>query len=233
MKNFRDIGYENIKKGLLFRSEALISLSKEDQTLLMSKNLRTVVDLRTLDENQREKDMDLPSVKNVSISILPTDKESQQEIGPVNVMGLQLPDLAVCYRQLVRPNRKEMWTEIFNLLLEDNDPVLFHCSQGKDRTGVVVAMILSALGVSKETIYQDYLLTNVNPVFAPSYEQFAATLPEEVRKAFFAHFGANKEYLDAMFDEINKVYGSINSFFKECCSLDEDKLKALRTKYLK
>ena len=43
---------------------------------------------------------------------------------------------------------------------------------------------------------------------------------------------SNKEYLDATFDEIDKVYGSVDKFFKECCSLDDNKLKALRDKYL-
>ena len=232
MKNLRDFAYGNMKKGQLFRSEALSHLSNEDIALLKNNKIKNVIDLRMPEEVIHEKDMDIDGFKTINLSLLPQDKESEEEMKTINVKGMQLPDYSIAYRQIVRPNRKEIWSKIFDLLLNEEGAFLFRCSQGKDRTGVVVAVVLSALGIDKETIYKDYLLTNNGLVFSPQFEQFAATLPEEVRKAFIEHFSAREQYLDAAFDEINKIYGSIDNFLKECCELDADKLARLRSKYL-
>ena len=232
MKNFRDFAYGDMKKGLLFRSEALTHLSKEDLTLLKDNRIKSVIDLRTPEEVAHEKDVVIDGIKSINLSLLPQDRESEKEMKTVDVKGMQLPDYSIAYRQIVRPNRKEIWSKIFDLLLNEEGAFLFHCSQGKDRTGVVVALILSALGIDKETIYKDYLLTNNGLVFSPQFEQFAATLPEEVRQVFIEHFSAREQYLDAAFDEIDKVYGSIDNFLKECCLLEADKLAKLKSKYL-
>ena len=232
MKNLRDFAYQNMKKGLLFRSEALTNLSQEDRELLINKGIKYIIDLRMPEEIAKAKDVVLPNVKSINFSLLIKDKDEAKEMGTVIVKGLELPDYSIAYRQIVRPNRKEIWSQIFDTLISNEGAFLFHCSQGKDRTGVAVMIILSALGIDKETIYQDYLLTNNGLVFSPDFEQFAASLPDEVRIAFIEHFSARAIYLDASYDEINKIYGSMDEFLKQCCSLDADKLSKLRNKYL-
>ena len=230
MKNFRDFSCGNIKKGLLFRSEALARVTSEDIALLTSKNMKLVVDLRLPDEREKDQDQDIPGATNISLPLLGQDDASAKP-KTVFVNSLELPDLGEYYRGMVSPNRKEIWTKIFDLLLEAEGGVLFHCSGGKDRTGVTAAIILSALGASKEEIYQDYLETNKNPITSPGFEQFLATLDEDTRAKLLSYSSAKKEYLDLSFTEIDKLYGSLDGFFFECCSLDAKKRGKLLEKY--
>lgn len=221
MKNFREVNYANIKDRLLFRSESLYSLSKEEQELLIISGVTTIVDLRGVDERAAREDTIIKGIKNVSIPLSVID-----DARLITYRGLQLPDLKECYQQLVSLNLKEAWSNIFEILLNNNG-VLFHCSQGKDRTGVVIAVILNALGIDKEIIFKDYLLTNERPVFFGNQD-----LPKEVQEILADYFSAKPEYLQAAFDYIKEQYGSIEDFLKKCCSLDEAKIAAFRNKYL-
>lgn len=177
-------------------------------------------------------DPEIPGVKHVHAPILPEKDGAPEEDPPVNINGVNLPDLKRSYRTLVSPQRKSIWSQIFTILLENNaEAVLFHCSEGKDRTGVVIAIILSALGICKEKIYEDYLLTNQSPL---AFREYAKQIEvKEIRELILHYFEANKEYLDEAFSEIDRLYGSLDGFFSSCCDLDEKKIAALRTKYLK
>lgn len=231
MENFREIDYKSIKKGSFYRGKALVNLSEEDIDLLVNKcHIRTVVDLRAPEEIEKAKDQKLKGVKNISVPLFNSNKT---EMKSVNVMGMDLPDMAAIYRELVYEDKKEAWSQIFDLLLENKgDGIMFHCTSGKDRTGVTTAIILSLLGIDKETIYEDYLLTNQNMYNDNGFMQFVKTLPKEVGKAFLDHFSAKKEYLDAVFDEIDSRYGSLDNFYEQCCGLDKDKIVVLKNKYL-
>ena len=219
---FRDFGYKNVKKGMLFRSAILNDLSSEDQNILIENNIKTIVDLRGIDERTARPDTPIKDIDNISVplSVIGDAK-------PIVYKGLTLPDLIDCYHQLVAIELKEAWSKIFDLLLNNEGGILFHCSQGKDRTGVVSAVILTALGVDKETILYDYLLTNEKPVFFGNQD-----LPKEVQEILADYFSAKKEYLNASFEYIEKTYGSFNEFLYKCCSLDDKKISALKSKYL-
>ena len=233
MKNFRDFSYSNMKKGLLFRSEALTNISKGDIELLNANNIKTIIDLRVKEERDEEKDTPIDGINNVSISLLNPEYSSQKEPHIVTIKQFKLPDVSDIYRDIVNPKRAGAWSEIFNLLLENNNGAfLFHCSSGKDRTGVVAAIIQSALGLDKEIIYKDYLLTNSNAVNSPDFEKFLSSLDEETKNQFIDYSSAKKEYLDAMFDEVDKVYGSLDNFLLNNCSLNQDRIKKLKAKFL-
>ena len=126
--------------------------------------------------------------------MLPESKEGEDSpLKTVTIKHMTLPDMDNAYRELVRRDRQSAWSNIFNILLADNGgAVLYHCSAGKDRTGVVTAVILTALGVDKDTIYQDYLLTNEKPLY---YKKMALQMDPESREIFLDYFQAKKEYL--------------------------------------
>ena len=232
MRNFRDLAYLGLKEGLLLRSGSLYRLYQKDIDMLKNEhNLKVVVDLRSTAECAKRKDRVIEGVKQLHVPLIPETNGLAEQDPIINVGGLDLPDLKNCYRLLVVPTRKEAWTQIFNLLLENNGGVLFHCSAGKDRTGLVVAVILTALGYDKKTIYDDYLLTNQSNLY---HRKIARKIPDKTQREIFKnHFEAHKEYLDASFDEINKLYGSMDNFLKECCSLDDTKIAVLKKKYLR
>ena len=230
MKNFREIKYKNMKGGLLFRSDLLYHLNPKEKALLRDNNIKVVIDLRGPDEVEHLKDTNIKTIKFINLPLLPEKKED--EPSPiVTIKHMTLPDMPLAYRQLVKPDRKEAWSKIFDLLINNKEgAILFHCSAGKDRTGVLSAVILTALGIDKKTIYQDYLLTNEKPLY---YKKMALEMDEESREIFLDYFQAKKEYLDAAFDEINKTYASFDNFLLETCLIDNNKLAILKDKYLK
>ena len=225
MVNFRDFSRGNVKLTLLYRSEGLSKLSQNDICFFMGSNIKTIVDLRGDKEREAKPDTKIDGITNISIPLSVIG-----EAKPVVYRGLTLPDLIDCYEQLVSIKIKDAWKQIFNILLTSKDGVLFHCSQGKDRTGVVSAVILKALGVNEEEIFKDYLLTNVHPISIVDPEE--EPVSDEIKEILADYFSAKPEYLKAAFDYIDKTYGFFDAFLLECCDVDEEKHNQLKEKYL-
>ena len=227
MRNFRDLSYLGLKEGMICRSDVLYQLSKEEKRFLKKEhNIRITIDLRRKEERHRLKDSFIFGTRHYALPLA-----ADGEIKTVDILGMKLPEMPSFYKEIVGREKKPTWTKIFKLLLKNNKKgILYHCSSGKDRTGVLTAVILYVLGFDKKTIYEDYLLTNKNNLYYK--EHVPESLNEEQKKAYLDYLGANKEYLDTSFAEIDKVYGSMDNFLKETCSLDEEKIKRLRNKYL-
>ena len=238
LKNVRDISYGNIKPKRLIRGEALLKLPKGDKNKLLNEyNLKIVIDLRTSQEHADKPDIALEGVENIHIPLITMEEmgaSSEKEGKQLVVKNHALPDIYDYYRKMVTQKRKDDWTKLFDYLINNKEgSILIHCTAGKDRSGVATAIILSALGIDKETIYQDYLLTNENPVVPFSYKMFALSLDKKTRKEFMNYFKANEEYLDAAFDYIDELYGNMDNFLKDICGLSEEKRKQLKANYLK
>ena len=225
MKNLRDLSYVGLKPNMLIRSDALGELSNEDIALLRKHNVKTIIDIRGLNEIESKPDQIVDGINYLYIPLTMTKEPKTKDI-----KGMQFLDMIDAYTQLVDIERKESYQKIFEVLLNNNEGILYHCSEGKDRTGTLTAIILLALGIDKEIIYQDYLETNNSPL---SYKEFAKTLPEDVRELFIKEFSANKEYLDVIFNEIDKIYGNSDNFLLEVCNIDNNKRQLLKEKYLR
>ena len=211
---------------MIFRGGELSSLSLEDQELLSKKcNIKTIIDLRTIEEYNEKRDVEIGGIKNIHMPLL--NRED------MTLTPQQLPDMFDAYRKVIGKNKKEFWTKLFDILLDnENGAIMYHCTQGKDRTGVVTAVILSALGVNRNTIFEDYLLTNKFMSMPDEYKKYEEGMPEEVLKIFRGLFFVNQEFLEETFKEIDSLYGSMDNFLEECCSLDKTKLERLKAKYL-
>ena len=119
------------------------------------------------------------------------------------------------------------------LALPDTDALVFHCSAGKDRTGIGAALLLYTLGVPYSTIEADYVATNyyrnaTNEKMMGYMEQ-SLHVSEPVAKDMLS---ANKEYLQATFDAIRQQYGTVDQFLKDAVGLDDEKVKRLKEEFL-
>ena len=238
IRNVRDIAYLNMKEGKLFRGESLYKASKKDLKILYDKyQIRTIIDLRT---NQEHKDKPNKIYKDINYYHIPlitmeemgatSEKEGKRRV----LKEHKLPDIHDYYEKLVNENRKEVWSKLFDILLNNNEgAIYFHCTVGKDRSGIVSAIILSLLGINKEIIYQDYLLTNQSPIIPFSYKLFALMMDKQFRKEFMEYFKAKEEYLDSSFKYIDNNYQNIDNFYRKICSLDDNKINRLKELYLK
>lgn len=113
------------------------------------------------------------------------------------------------------------YKEFFRLLQDGNYlPLSFHCSAGKDRTGVATMLILSALDVDKETIMDDYLLSA--KLVEKKYADYVKMI-----KVIAPLVTVDKEYLDAAYSKIDEKYGSMTKFLTETLGVDIQKMKEM------
>ncbi|MDJ0943650.1 MAG: tyrosine-protein phosphatase [Kiloniellales bacterium] len=193
--NFRDVGGyatsdgRRVKKGVLYRSDDLSSLTREDLSTLSALGLSRVYDLRS-DVERDDKPNRLP---NGIPDADRTGGASERDITPVRAISpaeVEVVEIPVYYapldravsrrkivngevepgefhRLLVEQNRafardyRAQWATVIRRLTEpESTPSLIHCAEGKDRTGFAVAMVLLAVGVPEETVIEDYLLSN-------------------------------------------------------------------------
>ena len=235
--NARDLSqFENIKEKKLIRTEELSKLSSSDINKLKDEyNVKVVIDLRT-DKERKHKDKIIPDAKyyNIPISNYKDLKNVPDKKLRKHRNGL-FPNLCEYYRRLVNIDKKSFWTKIFNILLNNNDgAILWHCVQGKDRTGVVAAIISHCLGVNDQLIMEDYLFTNVHTKVPLKYRLLSIIFFFiGMRKEFIQLFTAREEYLKASFEYINNTYGGVDGFLNDVCGIDHNKKIKLQSIYLK
>jgi protein-tyrosine phosphatase len=129
------------------------------------------------------------------------------------------------YRDFVKTD-SHRFAELFEHLLSKPEPLLFHCTAGKDRTGLAAALILSALGVSEKDIWQDYLLTNQ---LYKRNSTGATTLSPEVLKIVWE---VQESFLKASLDVIEKEHGGMPNYLGQALKLSPAALQKLRATYL-
>ncbi len=160
--NFRDLGGYRTSDGRmvawrrLFRADGLNKLTAADRSQMIDLGLSTVIDLRTLDEAEQRGSFPVDEVPVRYVALPLTDVLPATE---------ELPDwkeaayVASRYGAMVSEGGPVLTQAIDVLASADALPAVMHCSAGKDRTGVLSALVLAFLGVPDETIIEDYALS--------------------------------------------------------------------------
>ena len=219
--NFRDLGGLEtkdgrvVKWGRIIRSDDLYNLTDSDLSYLNSLPLKTIVDFRAENEIQIAPDR-LPESLAIydSLSINPgnvLDFINNGNIDSIKAFQI-MKDLNIAL--VSDSNSVLQYQKFFKLIQNSNDaPLLFHCSAGKDRTGMGAALVLFALGISEDLIFDNYLKSNV--FLADKYKSL-----KEKNTAMSPFFEVHKEYLKAGIDEINKKYGSVDNYIVNTLNVD-------------
>ena len=166
--NFRDIGgYLNndgkkVKKGLYFRAGRQDRMSDMDLSKLSDLKISTQIDLRKPDEvlDQGRGPLEAMGAKYINIAVIPEGGSDQLSrlVGDTGISGKRY----LGYLEFGPTS----WLRLFGILADKaNLPVVLHCTAGKDRTGVSTAFLLSILGVSRDVIEEDYLITNLDNIY--------------------------------------------------------------------
>nr|MCR5420816.1 tyrosine-protein phosphatase [Lachnospiraceae bacterium] len=242
-------GGQSIRPGKLIRCGHLSELSDKDKGDLISL-VDTIIDLRSYSEYNKQPDImlegityhHLPIVDDLTAGIT-REKESDKEL---YLRFMNSPTDAkeyMCgmYRDFaLNKTAGENYSAFVKILLKShNKAVLWHCTAGKDRAGIAALIIEEILGVSKEDIINDYLMTNTylkkDIEFLNEYIKKQAGIPDDAPKATEALkylFGAEKEYIDAFYDTVRETFGSFEEYIEnELCISNEEVMK-LREMYL-
>ncbi|KRM90198.1 tyrosine-protein phosphatase [Fructilactobacillus florum] len=244
-------GYETrdghrVKWQKLIRTGSLGRLTATDLNYLEAYGVRADVDLRSKPEVNAAGDQLANS--NIVYHFTPVFNEDRTDNSqdPRDFRKLLENDphyghdhMVNTYVQMIsKKEPRQAFYRLFQTLLNNDqaeDAILFHCTAGKDRTGMAAVFILAALGVDEETIKHDYLLTN--EVVRDIIEQKVA----DVKQAGFSDQAAENlralycvdiDYLNAALAEIKQRYGSMDNFLHQGIGLSTADLTKLRQLYL-
>ncbi|MDR0712331.1 MAG: tyrosine-protein phosphatase [Prevotellaceae bacterium] len=228
--NFRDLGGytsgDDEKQTVwrkIFRSQALASLNDSDVEKLRELGVKTVIDFRDDDEVRRAPSRLPDSVNVIRLPIgLGSSDSAQRQLQRLLMSG-QL-DSVQGVRFMEDANRRlvaefaPQYKAFFAVLLQpESYPLVFHCTAGKDRTGFAAALLLSALKVEWNTVMEDYLLTNL--YLKP--QALMPQIPEQALPAMRQIWGVQPSYLNEAKSEIEKRYGSIDSYLQKELNIGE------------
>ena len=242
-RNFRDLGGyrtangRTVKWGLLYRSGSMTSLTPADYATLEQRGIRVVCDFRSTSERKAEP---VAWPKANSPRVLTTDYElDNAQFMPKGAMQDWTAEqaraaLAASYPRLLTQFNGQ-YRRMFDQLLAGRAPLAFNCSAGKDRTGIAAALLLTALGVPRATVIEDYLLTNqtLNPA-ALTQGRATANSPwmhmsPDILKAFM---GADRSYIEAAFAVIDSHPGGADGYLRQELGLGPVQIARLRKLYL-
>ena len=228
--NFRDLAElahaNGVRRGLIYRSDHLGALNEDDARQIASLGITRVVDFRGTNERLSA----MCALPGVAVHSLPIEPTIVQVLADLIAAGHTLtpPDVVKhmqnTYRDFVRHN-SHRFAELFDHLLRSNEPLVFHCTAGKDRTGFAAALILRALGVPHAEVMRDYLLTNERLKPPTAWQGLA---PE----AASVLWRVQPEFLEAAFEAVDAEYGSLEGYFRKGLGLEDAQMQRLRTLYL-
>jgi protein-tyrosine phosphatase len=220
--NFRELGgYQSadgrtVKRGQVFRSDHLNDVTDEGRERMTSLGIRTIVDLRFPVERERQPSRVPAEVTTVNAH--PDGMEAADQsvfmelIQSGGLSAYSVEDAAADYRKMVVDGVGLVVETLSVIANTERQPVLFHCTAGKDRTGLTAALLLRLLDVPDTAVMNDYLLTNPYR----SVHRIAAMKPVLAAKGVdinqvVALFQANRTALAAALDEID-LHGGTEPF---------------------
>jgi protein-tyrosine phosphatase len=242
--NFRDFGGyptadgRRVKWGYLFRSGQLSHLSDQDVELLASLELDLVCDFRRLEEQAGDPSRLPPDnpPRIASLPIIPGSnarffEEADSDLGGREAMF----DFMVEINRDFAQGQTDTYARMFSEILELEDTrFLVHCAAGKDRTGFAAAIILLALGVSRELVMRDYMLTN--RFFHPHREVDRLKIKYEMHAldtaSILPMLEVHEDYLARALQEIDQNFASVEAYLAEALNVRAEEIALLRARYL-
>ena len=233
--NFRDIGgYLNkdgkrVKKGLYFRAGRQDRMSDQDLLQLSDLKISTQIDLRKPDEvlDQGKGPLEAMGAKYINIAVIPEGGSDQLSrlVGDTGISGKRY----LGYLDF----GPTAWLRLFGILSEvDNLPVVLHCTAGKDRTGVSTAFLLSILGVSRDVIEADYLLTNLDTERQADFIESTVGYPEGYdRERMIAAAGVPETAMKDFLDGVESKWGNVVEYLKKI-GITPEQMDMIRNNFL-
>lgn len=236
--NFRTVGnIKNtdgriLKEGKFYRSGHLYQLKKKTLKTFENLGIKEIIDLRNSKEISQRPDVIPQNVDHKNYSAFEDEGDQLDQAKKLvlkgKVKGTDADQRMLDFYKTYATENPEIIKKIIHEILDSEDPVLYHCTAGKDRTGIITALILTILKFDSATIENDYLLSN-------NYRK--QLVQKRLHLAHNLHFiypkmdlnvieklsWVEKDYLKAVFLEINKKYGSIDIYIHQNLGISENK----------
>ncbi|MGK2908217.1 MAG: tyrosine-protein phosphatase [Sphingobium sp.] len=241
--NFRDIGgYPGVDgrmvaRGLVYRSGTMSDLSDRDHAIIDALGLMVICDLRSTGERERRPSR-LPQTARYEIWARDhpmsagdlTETMRRPDATPETSRAL----MTNAYRELVY-EQAPSYRELLLRIAQGPLPLVFHCAAGKDRTGIAAALLLDLLGVSRDLVVTDYVLTDRcfdRGCELMAKDPFGSKLVGIDQQIWEPIMRADPAYLTAMFETIEVRHGSAGNFIRQVLEIDDDKIAVIRERLL-
>lgn len=250
VRNPRDIGgyvgYQGrkVKMHRLIRSGKISNITSKDEKFLLDYGLTKIIDLRSPLECHKMPDSQIPGVEHLDISIAEDDNTNGGKKDLDKVFATYRKDQYAGFKMMcdryrshvVKEHAQNSLHKILEVLANTKEgAILYHCSEGKDRTGIVTVMILYILGVDMETIRQDYLYSNY---MLDGYRAKRDRIIQEkggnlcLRANMRILGSVSNAFLDTSLIAIEKEFGGLDNYLREKIGLTPQLRDALRELYL-
>jgi protein-tyrosine phosphatase len=245
--NFRDFGgYDGagggtVVTGKLFRTASFAEATAKDIAWLAGLDAKFVVDLRRPEERT-----EMPNLWPEAHLRVITNDEGYKELPPHIGVLMETDLTADAVRAYMtsayahypyEPRYVALFKAWLHGLANEGGPAIVHCAAGKDRTGVACMLVLTALGVDRDTITTDYELTNVAvdlearmPMIRQRISERRGT--EVSAEAIRPMLGVHRDYLASAYDAIEKKYGDVPAYMNAVLGVDEAMVAKLRERFL-
>ncbi|KAJ3856401.1 protein-tyrosine phosphatase-like protein [Lentinula lateritia] len=245
--NVRDLGGypsmthpgKSTKPGFIYRSAEVASITDEGKEQVRRLGIKKVFDLRSDTEIQKY-NAPLPTIEDVDLLRVPVFQIEDYS-----------PEMMAKRYQLYASGKTEAFMELYSQILDHGGPAfgsilrfirdhsdeacLFHCTAGKDRTGIMAAILLKLAGVDNAAIANDYSLTRVGR--EPAREKIMQRLSKEPlfasnNEAALIMFTCREETMLAFLDLLDTKYGGVEEYIKNYTQLSESDIAVIRNNML-
>ncbi len=252
-KNIRDLGGipaaggKTLKRGKIIRSGRLSNLPPETVEALCGLGIDNIVDLRSDREIAEHPPTilrgagyhylnliptaypELTNARHMSTEMYAQSKHAKKKFGSYEGY------MHAMYKHIVtdEESRKKL-KKVFDLLVSEENCILYHCNSGTDRTGIITMLLLSVLGVPEEEIVRDYMLSRRYQRRRRYWQKFALIIaPVDLRfkHLLYAQMLPKPQYISHLMEEIKEEYGSVESYVKGL-GVTDGEIEILKDKYL-
>lgn len=223
--NVRDCGGygaadgKTVKWRTVFRSGDLNKLTEGDLNYL--RGIKYIVDFRGVLDGEAGAAPDKAPVTLLSSYSFPIEAGNVLDMAQMTTPEKAFESMCTLNRWLVDECQSQ-YASFFGILQGGRTPLLFHCSAGKDRAGLAGALFLSSLGVDRQTVINDYMLSA--GYVAEKYAAYVAAMP-----ALGPVFTTEPEFIEAALDHIDANYGGMESYLTNNLRVDLAKMRNLYT----
>ncbi|QHM77951.1 Tyrosine-protein phosphatase [Mixta theicola] len=237
--NFRDIAgttsvYETrggglMRSGVFYRSSAL-TLTEADKAAFGSLGITNIYDLRTLKEIAKTPNTKIDGADythiNVIMAVLGRDDESLPVAMPQSGEETKSLMLQANIAFAGDTGLHTQFAKLLNSMALTDGAAVFHCTEGKDRTGWISMVLMSIAGADDSAIMADYLASN--DYSREHIEATIARLPPPLAEIYTPFLYADASYLQAGLDEVARLYGSVDNYIREGLGLSQETIYVLR-----
>lgn len=230
VSNFRDLGGyatasgKTVKWRTIFRSDTLSSLTDKDVQTVIDLGVNTTCDLRYGEERLAEPSRFL-NHENVEVLELGLTERPSESFLDSFVPSADAGAQAHAYLVENYSNYPVLYADAYKTIFErliGGDRLVVHCTAGKDRAGTAAALVLLALGVPREIVFEDYFLTN------QYWDRGGREKPGMDAETVASIFSARNEYLSAALDTIDNKFGGIDTYLSDHLCLSDAAREKLR-----